>query len=208
MGCVTTCERKTARVTEMCRLTARPRGIAAALPAVLLAFALAPGGCGGKSSSNASATSPASSAAPAVVSGPSAPLAATAATQTAASWPCDDQQFLRDQQQFAQGALEGDREVDVCGRVTGVLPERETRSGLHAYFYLQVAPGDTIEIVSDLDEMDAPAWPWVKAGDYSFVQGRYYYDNPSSQGIDWTHHGTSPSWPTPGYVVIDGTEYQ
>jgi hypothetical protein len=40
------------------------------------------------------------------------------------------------------------------------------------------------------------------------VQGRYYYDSASSQGIDWTHHGTSRSWGSPGYVVVAGTEYQ
>ena len=115
---------------------------------------------------------------------------------------------MSDQEQFANGALQGDQEVDVCGTVTTVLAERDTRSGLHGYYDLQVAPNDTIEIVCDLGEMDAPAWPWVKAGEYSYVQGRYYYDSASSQGIDWTHHGTSRSWSTPGYVVVGGTEYQ
>jgi hypothetical protein len=125
-----------------------------------------------------------------------------------AAWPCNDQQFIGDQQQFANGTLQGDQEVDVCGTVTSVLAAQDTRSGLHGYYDLQVAPGDTIEIVCDLGEMDAPAWPWVKAGDYSYVQGRYYYDSTYSQGIDWTHHGTSRSWPNPGYVVVAGTEYQ
>jgi hypothetical protein len=92
--------------------------------------------------------------------------------------------------------------------VTRVLAERDTRSGLHGYYDLQVAPGSTIEIVCDLGEMNAPAWPWVKVGDYSYVQGRYYYDSPSSQGVDWTHHGASNSWPTAGYVVVAGTQYQ
>lgn len=104
--------------------------------------------------------------------------------------------------------MQGDQEVDVCGTVTSVLPERDTRSGLHGYYDLQVAPGQTIEIVCDLGEMDAPSWPFVKAGDYTYVQGRYYYDSSSSQGIDWTHHGTSRSWSYPGFVVVDGTEYQ
>jgi hypothetical protein len=127
---------------------------------------------------------------------------------TGSSWPCNDAQFTQDQQQFANGTLRGDQEVDVCGTVTQVLASQTTRSGLHGYYYVQVAPGDTIEIVSDLDQMDAPAWPWVKVGDYSYVQGRYYYDSPLSQGVDWTHHGTSNSWPTAGYVVVNGTEYQ
>jgi hypothetical protein len=134
--------------------------------------------------------------------------AAISAVPTGGSWACNDTQFLTDQQQFASGALSGDQEVDVCGPVTRVLREKDTRSGEHGYFYIQVAPGDVIEIVSDLGEMDAPAWPWVKAGDYSYVQGRYYYDSASSQGIDWTHHGTSSSWSSPGYVVVAGTEYQ
>jgi len=89
-----------------------------------------------------------------------------------------------------------------------VLASKDTRSGLHGYYDLQVAPGTTIEIVCDLGEMDAPAWPWVKTGSYSYVQGRYYYDSTGSQGIDWTHHGTGRSWSSPGYVVVSGTEYQ
>ncbi|MGP6159160.1 MAG: hypothetical protein ACLPYS_16910 [Vulcanimicrobiaceae bacterium] len=142
-------------------------------------------------------------AAVASTGGTGAPVAASSGT-----WPCSDSQFVQDQQQFANGSLRGDQEVDVCGTVTQVLASKVTRSGLHGYYSIQVAPGDTIEIVSDLGEMDAPAWPWVKAGDYSFVQGRYYYDSTFSQGIDWTHHGTSNSWPTAGYVVVNGTEYQ
>jgi hypothetical protein len=134
--------------------------------------------------------------------------AAASGRPSAGAWPCDDAQFAQDQQQFASGSLHGDQEVDVCGTVTKVFRSRTTYSGLHGYYDLQVAAGDVIEIVCDLGQMDAPAWPWVKAGDYSYVQGRYYYDDASSQGIDWTHHGTSGSWPTAGYVVINGTEYQ
>jgi len=131
-----------------------------------------------------------------------------AAASPGGSWPCNDSQFEQDQQQLASGALQGDQEVDVCGTVTRVLPAKDTRSGEHGYYVIQVAPGESIEIVSDLGEMDAPSWPWVKVGDYSYVRGRYYYDSASSQGIDWTHHGTSRSWASPGYVVINGTEYQ
>jgi hypothetical protein len=134
--------------------------------------------------------------------------ATQAAQNTGGAYPCDNAGFLADQSQFANGSLQGDQEVDVCGTVTSVLAERDTRSGLHGYFDLQVAPGSVIEIVSDLGEMNAPAWPWVRTGDHAYVQGRYYYDSPSSQGIDWTHHGTSRSWPTAGYVVVAGTKYQ
>lgn len=125
-----------------------------------------------------------------------------------ASYPCNNTQFEQDQQEFEQGYITDDQFVDVCGMVTAVLPAKKTRSGNHGYFYVQLAPGEVIEIVSDLDQMSAPKWPWVAVGDTTYVQGRYYYDNDDSQGIDWTHHGTSSSWPHAGYVVVNGTKYQ
>jgi hypothetical protein len=198
---------------------------------VALAAALALAGCSGASDtstgSSTAQTTPAASESPvsyehrhhhhrrhhgtnlaAAPQGSASDVTATGSASPGGSWPCNDQQFQTDQQQFASGQLQGDQEVDVCGTVTNVLPARDTRSGLHGYYVLQVVAGDTIEIVCDLGEMDAPAWPWVKSGDYSYVQGRYYYDSSGSQGIDWTHHGTSRSWTSPGYVVIDGTQYQ
>jgi hypothetical protein len=194
---------------------------------VLMSLALA--GCGGGSSTSSigstnAASSGAESAARAVAEvSPNAngdgyhrhhrhrhhrSASTVAAASPSGSWPCDDAKFEQDQQELASGALQGDQEVDVCGTVTRVLPAKDTRSGEHGYYVIQIAPGESIEIVSDLGEMDAPSWPWVKVGDYSYVQGRYYYDSSSSQGIDWTHHGTSRSWGSPGYVVIDGTEYE
>ncbi|MHC1481366.1 DUF3465 domain-containing protein [Frateuria aurantia] len=122
--------------------------------------------------------------------------------------PCDVQHFLADQQGMAAGTIRGDRLEDVCGAVVHVYGKRRTRSGWHGYFLLQVAPNQVIRIVSDLDRMNAPAWPWVAEGDRVTVRGRYYYDNPRSQGIDWTHHGTSRNWPTAGYVVVNGRVYQ
>jgi hypothetical protein len=69
--------------------------------------------------------------------------------------------------------------------------------------------GYQIEIVSNLDAMaeaptdDPPAtWPWVAVNDYVYVQGRYYYDSSSSQGVDWTEDDTSGSWPHVGYVAV------
>lgn len=124
------------------------------------------------------------------------------------SFPCDDAQFLQDQQAFENGQITADRPENVCGIVTAVLPAKKTRSGNHGYFYVQVATGSVIEIVNNLDEMSAPKWPWVSVGDSVTVRGRYYYDNDASQGIDWTHHGTSSSWPQAGYVVVNGKEYQ
>jgi hypothetical protein len=95
--------------------------------------------------------------------------------------------------------------------VTQVLPEQTTSSGTHGYFYVSI-PGSsssTIEIVSNLDAMaeastDQPpsSWPWVSVGDYVYVQGRYYYDSSSSQGIDWTEDDTDSSWSHVGWVVV------
>ncbi len=89
--------------------------------------------------------------------------------------------------------------------VTQVLAAKKTSSGNHGYFYVQMPSGYQIEIVSNLDAMaeastDQPpsTWPWVAVGDYVYVQGRYYYDSASSQGVDWTEDDTSGSWPHVG----------
>ena len=100
--------------------------------------------------------------------------------------------------------------MQVCGTVTQVLPSKVTASGNHGYFYVQLQGSTkTIYIVSNLDAMaqastNAPpsTWPWVSVGNYVYVQGRYYYDNSSSQGIDWTEDDTSSSWPHTGDVVV------
>lgn len=131
-----------------------------------------------------------------------------ARAQQAIGPSCDNGHFLAVQQQFEDGAQRGDQPVHVCGRVVAVSRARHTRSGWHGYFYLDVGSGVSIRIVSDLDRMNAPAWPWVARGDMADVVGRYYYDNPRSQGIDWTHHGTGRNWAMPGYVTVNGNRYQ
>ncbi|NVN10923.1 DUF3465 domain-containing protein [Nguyenibacter vanlangensis] len=131
-----------------------------------------------------------------------------ARAQQAIGPSCDNGHFLAVQQQFEDGAQRGDQPVHVCGRVVAVSHARHTRSGWHGYFYLDVGSGVSIRIVSDLDRMNAPAWPWVARGDMADVVGRYYYDNPRSQGIDWTHHGTGRNWAMPGYVTVNGNRYQ
>ncbi len=132
-------------------------------------------------------------------------------TPVASAAPCNNAQFLTYQSEFGSGSLSGDQLVDICGNVTQVLPAKTTSSGKHGYFYVQVASGDTIEIVSNLDAMaqastDQPpsTWPWVAVGQYVYVQGRYYYDNSSSQGIDWTEDDTG-SWPYVGWVYVCAT---
>ena len=123
---------------------------------------------------------------------------------------CDDGKFLADLQAAEGSSSEAhaDRVEHVCGKVIAVSASKRTRSGLHGYFYVDVGHGVSIRIVSDLDRMSAPAWPWVAKGDQTDVLGRYYYDNARSQGIDWTHHGTGRSWPVEGYVSVNGTRYQ
>lgn len=139
------------------------------------------------------------------------PTATPTSKPTSSPYACNDQGFVSDQQSFASGKITADQFVQVCGTVTQVLPSKVTSSGNHGYFYVTIpgaaSPG-TIEIVSNLDAMaqaptgDPPAWPWVSTGDYVYVQGRYYYDNSSSQGIDWTEDDSSGSWPHTGYVVV------
>src|SRR5581483_2866337 len=131
------------------------------------------------------------------------------ASPTAGAYACNNQQFLTDQTNFANGTITADQLVDICGSVTQVLAAKKTSSGNHGYFYVQMPSGYQIEIVSNLDAMaEAPSnqppatWPWVAVGDYVYVQGRYYYDSASSQGVDWTEDDTSSSWEHVGYVAV------
>jgi hypothetical protein len=153
----------------------------------------------------APSVSPTVSPTPVVTSSPS-PTPSPVST----TYPCNDAQFVTYQSEFAARSISADQFVDVCGSVTQVLASQRTSSGLHGYFYTSIA-GSTpaeIEIVSNLDSMAEaptnapPAWPWVAVGDYAYVQGRYYYDDASSQGIDWTEDDTSGSWPHKGYVAV------
>lgn len=105
--------------------------------------------------------------------------------------------------------MTADQLVDVCGSVTRVRAARRTRSGTHGYFFVRMPSGYQLEIVANLDAMteastDRPpaSWPWVAAGDYVYVEGRYYYDSASRQGVDWTEDDTSRSWPHTGYVAV------
>jgi hypothetical protein len=132
----------------------------------------------------------------------------TTAAQTA-NWPCNNGKFNTDQAAYANGTLKVSYiEENVCGVVTSVLAQKHTSSGNHGYYYVQLPSGYKIEIVCNLDAMttDPAVWPWVNVGDYSYVQGRYYYDSASSQGMDWTENDTG-SWQIVGFVVINGHMY-
>ncbi len=72
---------------------------------------------------------------------------------------------------------------------------RRTRSGLHQYFFVAVRGARPVEVVANTDEMGGP-FP-VRAGRARVVHGRYYKDPDGHEGIDWTHRGTSRSWPYP-----------
>lgn len=137
-------------------------------------------------------------------------FAVAPAIAQAADGECDNAKFQTDQAGFLQtGPTRADLPEHVCGKVLSLTTRaRHTHSGVHGYFIMQLAPGQAIRIVSDLDRMNAPAWPWVKPGDQVEVVGRYYFDSARSQGIDWTHHGTGRHWATPGYVIVNGTRYE
>ncbi|MBA5727321.1 DUF3465 domain-containing protein [Bombella mellum] len=129
---------------------------------------------------------------------------------------CDNARFVQDQaayaRQFAHTNVPYGQHLDlpehVCGTVVRTYRARRSRSGMHGYFLMAVEGGKPIRVVSNLDEMKAPSWPWVKAGDQVEVQGRYYFDGPGREGLDWTHHGTSRRWPWAGYVSVNGQHYE
>jgi len=136
----------------------------------------------------------------ACANGPSGGAAATGA--------CDDARFARDRSAFTAGTLSGDQPEDVCGTVTRVRRARETRSGAHGYFDVRLPAGGTVEVIANLDAMartrtDAPpGWPWVAPGDAVEVRGRYFFDAPGRDGIDWVEGDVGRSWPYPGFVTV------
>jgi hypothetical protein len=209
----------------------RGRSIAASLVLTLAAACEGGGGGGGGNAAAVQAAPsqapsatlttgiPTTSPSPAVTASPSPSPApsptATEVAQAGSTFTCSDTQFLSDQSRFAAGSISADQFEDICGTVTSVLAPATTSSGTHGYFYIQMPPPSNyqIEIVSNLTAMaEAPSnnppqtWPWVSVGQYVYVQGRYYYDNSASQGVDWTEDDSSNSWPHIGYVgVCDST---
>ena len=98
-------------------------------------------------------------------------------------------------------------EVTICGTVVRVRAARRTRSGLHLWFYVRVAPHVVARVIAD-ESVLGPLL--VRVGDKAEVQGRFFRDRDGFDGIDWTHRidGTHSSWSTPGFVVINGVEYR
>ncbi|NHN88534.1 DUF3465 domain-containing protein [Acetobacter conturbans] len=135
-------------------------------------------------------------------------LATTPVWARTVSSVCDNSGFLDAQKNYENGGRRGNVPVHICGQVVAVSEKaKHTRSGWHGYFYVNVGQGVSIRIVSNLDEISGANWPWVRDGDMADVVGRYYYDSPRRQGIDWTHHGTGRSWDVPGYVIVNGKRF-
>lgn len=113
---------------------------------------------------------------------------------------CDDSAVVHAQ---AEGAT--NVEVTLCGPVTRVRRERLTRSGVHRYFSVRIAPGDEVEVIANVSAMGE--FP-VHVGDRAQVRGRYFHDPDGFQGVDWTHHsGPGSRWPA-GYVTLNGVTYR
>lgn len=128
---------------------------------------------------------------------------------TATPFPCNNAQFATDQSEFVAGTITADQLVNICGTVTQVNAETDTSSGHHGDYFVQLPSGVKIEILSNLDAMaeastDTPpaTWPWVAVGDFVYVQGRYFFDSSSSQGIDWTEDDTDSNWEHVGFVAV------
>jgi len=98
-------------------------------------------------------------------------------------------------------------EVTICGTVARVRAARRTRSGLHLWFYVRVAPHVRARVIAD-ESVLGPLL--VRVGDTVEVQGRFFRDRDGFDGIDWTHRisGSHSSWSTPGFIVVNGVEYR
>lgn len=81
-----------------------------------------------------------------------------------------------------------------------------TRSGLHQDVLLDVGDRTPLRLVVNDDELGGPVA--VRSGDHAEARGRYFLDADGRDGLDWTHHGTSRRWPTPGYLIVNGRRYE
>ncbi len=102
---------------------------------------------------------------------------------------------------------EAPREVTICGTVLRVERGPRRRSGVEAYVAVRIPGSDPLlpiqVVINEPREGTIPARP----GDAIVAHGRYFNDG-TRDGIDWTHHGTSPNWPHPGYIILNGQRYE
>lgn len=126
-------------------------------------------------------------------------ILAFAAVLLAAAPACDLSNFFAVQHAHVNRA-----EVTLCGTVSRVRAARETRSGRHRTFYVDVGHGDRVEIDANLDVLgDVPIAP----GESAVVRGEYYYDRNGREGVHWTHRTARGTHP-PGYLILNGVRYQ
>jgi hypothetical protein len=72
---------------------------------------------------------------------------------------------------------------------------------IHVRILVSVAGQRPIDVLCNTQEMGPFS---VHPGDSIAVRGRYYYDDPRSDGIDWTHHNDpGASWPDEGGIQIN-----
>jgi hypothetical protein len=154
-------------------------------------------------------TAPPPSPTPTPIGATPTPVPTATPTPVPTTFACNNTKFNSDQAAFTAGTITADQLEDVCGTVTSVLALTTTASGRHGDYFVQLPSGFKIKIFSNLDAMaQAPTnkppttWPWVAVGDFVYVEGRYFFDNASSQGIDWTEDDTSASWTHTGYVAV------
>ena len=106
---------------------------------------------------------------------------------------CDNAGYLA-----ARKVAHARTEVTICGTVVRVRTARRTRSGLHLWFYVRVAPHVVARVIAD-ESVLGPLL--VRIGDKAEVQGRFFRDRDGFDGIDWTEDDTG-SWPYIGYVAV------
>ena len=112
---------------------------------------------------------------------------------------CDLSNFLAVQHAHVNHA-----EVTLCGTIGRVRPARETRSGRHRTFFVDLGSGNRIEIDANLDVLgDVP----IATGESAVVRGEYYYDRGGREGVHWTHRTARGSHP-PGYLIVNGVRYE
>lgn len=95
-------------------------------------------------------------------------------------------------------------EVTLCGTVVRIGRIRQSRSGAHRVFLVDVGANDRVQIDANVDIMGN--FP-IRDGERAVVRGEYYYDGPGRDGVHWTHRTDRGSHP-PGFIQLDGVTYR